>query len=145
MKIAVLITCYNRKPKTLNALKSIYDAYKISTGVSIEIYITDDNSTDGTSDAVLKAFADRLKINILKGSGSLYWNGGMINSWKAAIAKGGFTGYLWLNDDTIVLKNYFIDLIETNKYSKEVYKEEGIYIGSTYSEESNKLDRKSVV
>jgi GT2 family glycosyltransferase len=55
----------------------------------------------------------------------------MISSWTAAIEKGGFDGYLWLNDDMIVLPNYFDELLITDKYSMEHFGVHGIYVGST--------------
>lgn len=133
-RIAILLTCYNRKEKTVRCLRSLEDTYK-SWGGDIEavIYLTDDGCTDGTADRVRQLdliFA----VHILRGSGSLYWNGGMINSWKAAINDGGYDGYLWLNDDTVVLPDFWSDVINADRYSKSHYGKGGIYVGSTKDE-----------
>ena len=53
MQIAVLLTCYNRKDKTLRCLKSLSDTFLLS-GVDhkVDVYLTDDGCTDGTFNAV---------------------------------------------------------------------------------------------
>lgn len=133
MRIAVLLTCYNRKDKTLRCLKSLNDTYKkFGTKHNLAIFLTDDGSTDGTSDAVLSldlAFS----VHILEGTGSLYWNGGMNNSWKEAIKHGPFDGYLWLNDDTIVLDEFWSDINVADELSVTKFGKKGIYVGSTCS------------
>lgn len=94
-RIAVLITVFNRKEHTLECLRSLYGA-TIPDGYSFDVYITDDGSTDGTSEAISDQYPS---VKILSGSGNLFWNRGMINSWKEA-AKRDYDYYLWLNNDT---------------------------------------------
>ena len=53
MKIAVLLTCYNRKDKTLACLKSLS-----KNSSSVIVYITDDASTDGTSLAIRQYYSE---------------------------------------------------------------------------------------
>lgn len=133
MRIAVLLTCYNRKEKTLKCLKSLNDTFKKTASKhNLEVYLTDDGCTDGTSEAVFALDIDFV-IHILKGSGSLYWNGGMNTSWKEAIKQGGFDGYLWLNDDTIVLDEFWNDISGADEFAIERYGKKGIYVGSTCS------------
>ena len=55
----------------------------------------------------------------------------MINSWKAALAEGGYDGYLWLNDDTYALPEFWDDLVKADAFSLETYGKRGIYVGST--------------
>ena len=51
MRICILMTCFNRKQKTLNCLKSLYNSLRLSsTAHQCDIYLTDDNSVDGTSE-----------------------------------------------------------------------------------------------
>lgn len=131
MKIAVLLTCFNRKEKTVACLRSLYDTYQdAQSPVDVEVFLTDDGSSDGTSEAVL-ALTPFFPLTLLKGDGSLFWNGGMNNSWRAAIKKGGFDGYLWLNDDCVVLKEFWEDLLRADEYSIATYGKRGIYVGST--------------
>lgn len=138
MKIAVLLTCFNRKEKTLSCLASLYqalDVYNENTSDKIElsVYLTDDGCTDGTSDAVRNNFADN-NITILQGNGNLYWSGGMIFAWKEALKKhDDWDFYLLLNDDTDLLDNLFEELLNTHKYCLNKYNKAGIYSGITTS------------
>ena len=130
-RIAVLMTCHNRREKTLRCLSSLQEGWeKAGDGLSVSIFLTDDGCTDCTADAI-RAQGFRFPVHILPGSGDLFWNGGMINSWKAALAEGGFDGYLWLNDDTYSLPEFWEDLIAADAFSQETYGKHGIYVGST--------------
>lgn len=120
MRIAVLITVFNRIEKTLQCLKSLFEADKAGLEIDFKIFITDDGSTDGTAEKIKEIFPLE-NIEILQGSGQLYWNGGMNNSWKAAIAEGGFDGYLWLNNDSIILSNLWKELKAADEYSKTIW------------------------
>ncbi|MBL0711381.1 MAG: glycosyltransferase family 2 protein [Colwellia sp.] len=94
-KIAVILTCFNRREITLSCLAALEQQINVS---DISIYLVDDGSYDGTGSAVKKAFPD---VNIIKGTGGLYWNGGMRLAWETALAsKPDF--YLWVNDDSFI-------------------------------------------
>lgn len=135
-KIAVLLTCHNRKEKTIACLSSLSDTCKkTNVPIELDIFLTDDGSTDGTSQAISNLFP---YVKILKGNGQLYWAGGMINSWKEAL-KFQYDGFLLLNDDTTILENLFDDLILTDNYSISIYNKKGIYIGSTLEPNSKKI------
>jgi GT2 family glycosyltransferase len=71
------------------------------------------------------------EVRILRGDGNLFWNGGMINSWKAALEEGGWDGYIWLNDDTVVFPEFWKDLQIADAYCQATYGKKGIYVGST--------------
>ena len=131
-RIAVLITVFNRKEKTKRCLDSIQSTVQpyLGESIALEVYLTDDGSTDGTREMLQDGKWD-FSIHVLPGDGTLYWNGGMINSWKAAIAAGGFDGFLWLNNDTVVLPEFWQDLLHADSFSVEHYQKKGIYVGST--------------
>lgn len=136
MKIAVLLTCFNRKEKTLNALENLMQAfYTVSEKVSLKIYLTDDGSTDGTGEAVRAKYPEAI---ILQGNGNLYWAGGMRNSWREAL-KEDFDAFLLLNDDTNVFENVFQELLSVHTYSLEQYGCPGVYLGSTYDENTKEI------
>lgn len=97
-EIAVLLTCHNRKSKTISCLKSLYSNILPPT-FFIDVFLVDDNSEDGTSYAVSQEFPE---VNIIKGSGDLYWNRGMHLAWTSAARHKNYDYYLWLNDDTIL-------------------------------------------
>ena len=90
MRAAILITCFNRKDKTLSCLKSVYAQAEVKD-LSLTIYLVDDGSSDGTSNAVSSAYPE---VNVLFGDGNLYWNGGMNLAWRTAI-KECFDYYIW--------------------------------------------------
>jgi GT2 family glycosyltransferase len=95
MRIAVLMTCFNRKRMTLEALDSLF-CQKHVGDVDLFVYLVDDGSRDETSSAVAERFP---QVSLLQGDGSLFWNGGMRKAFAQALAK-GFDGYIWFNDDT---------------------------------------------
>lgn len=108
--IAVLITCHNRKEKTLACLTSLFHQ-ELHHDISFAIYLVDDGSTDGTSKAVKDKFP---AVNIIPGNGNLYWCGGMRLAWEKAM-KSDHDYFLWLNDDTILYTNAVQMLIDTSK------------------------------
>ena len=134
MNIAILLTVYNRKEKTLRCLNSLVDSHaKAGSKIRYKVFLTDDGCTDGTREAIEKA-GYGFAMCILQGDGNLYWNGGMIKSWKAAIADDEhYDGYLWLNDDAVVLPDFWKDLAVADDASMGKYGKKGIYVGSTYN------------
>jgi len=134
--IGILYTCFNRKNKTIESLNSLYKSFNnLNKQVEFDIFLTDDGSTDGTSDAVKNNFPE---VNILSGSGNLFWANGMINSWEEALLK-KYDGYLLLNDDTLLYEHCISQLLLTHEYSIKKNKKEGIYIGATEDKNTNKL------
>ena len=109
ISIAVLITCHNRKEKTLSCLQVLFNQYGLGEEFTIEVFLVDDASTDGTSEAIKSQFP---KVNIIKGNGNLYWNRGMHLAWETAVSTRDFDFYLWLNDDTFLFENAIQTLLE---------------------------------
>ncbi len=95
LKIAVLMTSFNRRDTTLASIESVL-ATNLPDEVSFDVFLTDDRSSDGTADAVRSRFPS---VTVLQGSGSDYWAGGMRRSFAVALSK-KFDYYLWLNDDS---------------------------------------------
>lgn len=131
------MTVFNRKEKTLACLHSVYDGLKKYPDIEADLWLTDDGSTDGSSSEIRESFPTE-SINILQGDGSLFWNGGMIKAWKAAIDHGNYDGYLWLNNDTVVLDNLWKELQDADAYSREHFGKGGIYVGSLQDLEREK-------
>lgn len=129
MKIAIILTVFNRKKETINCLNRLYKTV-VPEGMEFVTYLTDDGSSDGTSDEVKQLFP---QVIITKGNGHLFWAGGMNASWNRAIGDGGFDGYIWLNNDTFIEENIFSMFLEADKYAKNKYYTGGIYIGATLS------------
>jgi GT2 family glycosyltransferase len=97
MTIAVLLATFNRKDKTLTCLESLFQQ-ALPDGTTLTVFLTDDNSSDGTRDALAIQYP---QVNVFKGSGQLFWAGGMRNSWTEAL-KTDPDYYLLLNDDTLL-------------------------------------------
>lgn len=105
--LAVLLTCFNRRETTLNCLRRIYSQVNIDD-LEIEIFLSDDNSSDGTVAAVAREFP---AVRVLCGDGSLYWGGGMrLADTSAWAARPDFT--LWLNDDVVLETNAIRQLVD---------------------------------
>lgn len=126
--IAVLMTCHNRKEKTLNCLKHLYSC-NIPEGYNFEVILVDDGSNDGTGDAISVNYPG---VIIIKGNGNLYWNRGMHKAFDYAISK-NYDYYIWLNDDTYLIKNALDITIDTYKKIKNTIDTEVILVGSTRS------------
>lgn len=107
--IAVLMTCFNRKAKTLESLRLLL-AQEIPTHVAVQVYLVDDGCTDGTGEAVSQTYP---QVKILPGTGNLFWNGGMRLAFAEAM-KSDYDYYLWLNDDTLLYPDALKTLLATS-------------------------------
>ena len=105
--IAVLLTVFNRKEKTLKCLQQLYSQLPLDDYI-VDIYLTDDGCTDGTPEAIAQQFPD---VKIIHGNGNLYWNRGMYVAWEEA-SKNNYDYYLWLNDDTFIFHYTLKKLLE---------------------------------
>lgn len=108
MRIAALLTCHNRRDKTLACLEALY-ACSRPPRTALDVFLVDDGSTDGTTASVRERYPD---VRLLSGDGSLFWNGGMHKAFGTALI-GNYDAYLWLNDDTILLRSALQGLIDT--------------------------------
>lgn len=127
--IAVLLTCHNRKDKTLQCLAALYAQQGLELDYTIEVFLVDDGSTDGTAEAIASQFP---KVLIIAGDGNLYWNRGMRLAWQTAAAAKDFDYYLWLNDDTFLIKEAISILFQ------QIFKN-AIICGTTQSIQDNKI------
>ena len=105
-KTAVLLTCFNRKYITLRCLERLFQFDQ-----KFDVYLVDDGSTDGTFEAISKEFP---AVTIITGSGNLFWNRGMHLAWEEA-SKKDYDFYIWLNDDVVLYKNAFKEVLECSK------------------------------
>jgi len=109
LKFAVLLTCYNRKDKTQKCLENLFQQ-ELPKGSDVQVFLSDDGSSDGTSEMVKTTFPS---VHLIKGNGTLYWNGGMDLAWKSALEFDSFDFYIWLNDDTFLLPMAILKIHET--------------------------------
>jgi GT2 family glycosyltransferase len=113
MKIAVLITCHNRKIDTLNCLDSLFNIL-VSENSKFDVYLVDDGSSDGTREAVSLNYPN---VNLIIGDGNLFWNRGMRLAWEVA-SENEYDFYLWLNDDIVLKDNSLKVLFSDYNYLK---------------------------
>lgn len=124
--VAVILTCFNRREKTLDCIDALLAQTELN-GMTLDIFITDDGSQDGTADALIDRHA---RIRLLKGNGSLFWNGGMRLAWADAML-GDYDFFLWLNDDTFLYSHTLRRLIDTY-HAAAPGVAAGIVVGSTH-------------
>ena len=110
--LAILLTCYNRKQKTLDCLSNLFEQ-SLPEEIQLSVYLVDDGSTDGTTEAVQQKYPH---VNVLQGDGSLFWTGGMQLAFAEAI-RHSHNFYLWLNDDTILYPTAIKTLLTTFDYA----------------------------
>lgn len=101
MRIAALLTCHNRKEKTIECLSSLYKYLQ-----DVDVYLVDDASNDGTADVVRLQFP---QVHLIIGTGNLFWSRGMYIAWKEAQKK-DYDYYLWINDDVILYPCFWKEL-----------------------------------
>ena len=132
IRLATLLTCYNRKEKTLACLKALY-SQSIIENVEVDVYLVDDGCTDGTGDAVRSTFPE---VKVLEGDGNLFWNGGMRLAFSEAVKK-EYDFHLWLNDDTLLFPSFVRVAVDTWRKLKQEHGCEAIVVGSTQDRQTS--------
>ena len=132
-KTAVLLTCHNRRKKTISCLNSFYKSI-IPKEYLFEIFLIDDGSTDGTSEAVKELFP---QIFVIRSSGNLYWNQGMRLAWETASKSADFDFYLWLNDDVLLYEFSISHILNCYQEALNEDKKPSIITGACKTSEEN--------
>ncbi len=126
LTIEVLVTCHNRKEKTLKCLDALF-AQRSNNQFRLHAILVDDGSTDGTEYSIRSKFPN---VKILKGHGELFWNRGMLKAWNYALTdKPNFV--LWLNDDTTIEPDAIYKMLITHKSMVQKANRSGIVVGAT--------------
>lgn len=93
-RVQVILTCYNRKQFTLRCIESLQNS---NPNIEFHFVVVDDNSTDGTFEALCGL---PYSVEVIKGTGQLYWNGGMYLGLSTVIDRQQAFDYaLLVNDD----------------------------------------------
>lgn len=130
IRIAVLITCFNRRNVTLRCLEA-FSAQSLPE-CRAEIFVVDDGSSDGTSNAIAGRFPE---VRLFAGTGELFWNGGMHMAFGHAMAE-DFDYYLWLNDDTVLFTSAISRMLQVaREYQQNGV--EAIIVGNTVDPNTN--------
>ena len=130
-RIAILITCHNRRRKTIRCLDAVSSS-NLECNSQVDVFLVDDGSEDGTATVVRRKYP---AVHIIQGSGSLYWNGGMRLAWEEA-SKRDFDYYLWLNDDTYLFADSLSKMIKTFAKIPSGESTRAIIVGSTIDPKS---------
>jgi GT2 family glycosyltransferase len=129
LKIAILITCYNRVEKTKECLNHCFNSLALVDNFDQDIFLLDDNSPDNTGEIIRNMYPS---INVLYGDGKNFWSGGTRKLWELASTKKDYDYYVWLNDDSILYKNSFSVI-----YNDLITKNSSIIIGTLISNNKN--------
>lgn len=108
MDVSVILVSYNTKDLTLDCIKSVYEK---TSGVDFDIYLVDNNSHDGTCDAVEKAYPN---VKIIRNPD----NKGFGAANNIAIQLSDAKYVFCLNTDTLLINNaikILYDYMENNE------------------------------
>lgn len=107
--VAIVIPVHNSLEYTQECLEILRNQKKSRFFVQneISIIISDDGSTDGTSEWINENFPE---VIVLKGNGNLWWSGGMNLCIQFAIDKLSSEFILLWENDIIPINNYFNNL-----------------------------------
>ncbi|AKG21132.1 glycosyltransferase family 2 protein [Calothrix sp. 336/3] len=125
-RLAVLMTCHNRRAKTLACLEALF-RQETTFNIQTQVYLVDDGSSDGTGDAIRHHYP---QVKVLLGNGNLFWNRGMRLAFAEAM-KSNYDYYLWLNDDTLLYKNALETLFQASKKLIHQGHRHSVVVGST--------------
>jgi GT2 family glycosyltransferase len=107
IKVALIIPVFNRRETTLQALRSLSNID--TAGFCIQIYVVDDGSTDGTSEAIREHFPD---VRLIRGDGTLHYAGGTNRGITAALSCEP-NYIITANDDSVFHENFIQRLVNT--------------------------------
>ena len=109
-RVQVILTCYNRKQFTIRCIESLQNS---NPNTEFHFVVVDDNSTDGTLEALCEL---PYSVEIIKGTGQLYWNGGMHLGASIVIERQQVYDYVLLvNDDVDFYPGYIDKMILQSK------------------------------
>ena len=131
MKVVTVFTCYNRCNKTRRCIETLVKGNPTCEFIFVAV---DDNSIDGTLD-MLESMKDSYAINIIKGTGSLFYSRGMRLGMQYVLdnLKESFDYLLMVNDDVDFYQHSIEKMIkQTSEFPN------GVIVGATCSKR-NKL------
>lgn len=98
-RLSALVTCHNRRAKTLACLSSLREQRALPAGLDVEVVLVDAGSSDGTAEDVRLHHPD---AEIVETTANVYWGEGMRMAASAALRRGHDGYLLWLNDDVVL-------------------------------------------
>ncbi|QYO62160.1 16S rRNA (guanine(966)-N(2))-methyltransferase RsmD [Leptolyngbya sp. 7M] len=107
VKVAIVFPVHNRRELTLQCLASLSEINK--TGLDVKIYVVDDGSTDGTSEAIAAEFPEVITI---KGDGDLWFTEGTNVGVRTALEHDP-DHVVMMNDDQVFDREFLVSLVNT--------------------------------
>lgn len=115
MRITAILTCHNRRDKTLACLRSCFEQ-QLPARTTLDAVLVDDGSSDGTANAVNELGKS---VTIITGTGNLYWSAGMAIAEKSALEHSP-DYLLWLNDDSVLDRDAVARLLAVERSSERL-------------------------
>ena len=125
-RLHALLTVHNRMRETLSCLERLA-AQSDQAGAEVRVVLVDDGSTDGTGAAVRARFPD---VQVVEGSGQLYWNGGMRRAFEIAEREAP-DFFLLLNDDTHLYPGALGRMLQAHRDLTSAGERRCLVVGST--------------
>ena len=114
IRVGVLLSTYNRFEISRSCIIKLLKS-ELPDNVFLSIFLTDAASPDNTGERIKQEFpATRVDVTHSR----MYWNAGMINSWKMA-SENVFDYFLLLNDDVLIEKNALSELLELSSATEK--------------------------
>ncbi|MDA7891095.1 glycosyltransferase [Akkermansiaceae bacterium] len=133
MKIGVILTVHNRWRLTDRCLKSLIGSIELCDNLSdYHVYIVDDGSKDKT--ALMLSKYDSELVTVVKGSGNLYWAGGMVKGMNVALGDKNITHFALINNDVVFNTEAFTTVLQDYFGRNDC-----IIVGAFQNESNNKL------
>jgi len=127
--IAIVVLNYNKKPDLLEALESIY----ASDYPNFKVVVVDNDSTDGSADAVAEHFPQAHLIRNPENTGVSM---GRNTGWRYADEHYDFDYVIFLDDDTVVTTDFLSKLVDAYRRHPEA----GVLAGKAFTNfEKNQL------
>ncbi|GBL45098.1 hypothetical protein SFMTTN_0902 [Sulfuriferula multivorans] len=133
-RLIAVMTSFNRRAATLACLAR-FGAAARQAGIEPNAILVDDGSTDGTAVAVRKQHP---WVEMMAGDGTLFWNRGMHQAQARAMERGA-DYLLWLNDDTDLLPDAIVILLNIERTLRHKHGKPVMIVGSTADRETGRL------
>ncbi len=130
MRVAILMTVFNRILITDLSLRNLYKQIRTIDSIDFQLFITDGGSNDGTFELISQDYPQAHLYKMQEA----YWNTGMWHSWTKAL-ESNFDFYLWLNDDVELFESTMSQI--STMLSKKIVFENQILVGSTREPNTN--------
>ena len=122
MDIAVLMTCHNRREKTVSCIKELS-----LNNANIHFVVVDDGSSDGTMEALADlegSLGPGKELTIIKENGNLFYSGGMRRAMEYVHSQNKYDYYVLVNDDV------FFDKGILDKTIGKVFGTDLVFVGA---------------